>query len=225
MATLRERFETFIKTFDGFEDVDALLVRKDMPGKNRADYLLRGREIIVEQKALEADPAYRLQRFSKKLMEQGRILVYGTVPLKGFSEPIQREFFLDVTKNLDAIVAKADKQTRDTRQIFSIPDAMGVLVILNEKAKVLEPQVIHYGLANVFQKRSADGLLRYPHNDGIILIAEAHAANTPNGIRIPLLSFTSPHGRANERFLKFRDTLFEAWARFNEVPLVKPDID
>jgi hypothetical protein len=221
MRALRERFETFIETFDGFENVDMLLKGTDLPGKNRADYLLRDREIIVEQKTLEVDPAHRPTKFGAKLMEEGRILAYGTVPVRAFSESIQREFVLDLTKNLAAIVAKADKQTKDTREIFSIPDAMGVLVILNEKAKVLEPRVVHYGLASVFQKRSVDGSLRYPRNDGVILISEAHAANTPNGVRIPIVPFTSPHGKANEQFTQFCDIFFEAWARFNGVPLIK----
>jgi hypothetical protein len=154
-------------------------------------------------------------------MDQGRILTWGTVPVRAFSESIQREFVLDLTKNLAAIVAKADKQTADTRQIFSIPDAMGVLVILNEKANALAPEVVHYGLASSFQRRSRDGSLRYPHNDGVILISEAHAANTPNGIRIPIVPFTSPHGRANEQFTQFRNVLFEAWAKFNGIPLIK----
>ena len=100
---------------------------------------------------------------------------------------------------------------------------MGVLVILNEKAKVLEPRVVHYGLASTFQKRSEDGSLRYPHNDGVILISEAHAADTPNGTRIPIISFTSPHGRANEQFVQFCDVFLMAWAKFNGVPLIKLD--
>jgi hypothetical protein len=221
MTALKQRFETFIRTFEGFEDIDAVLKGQDLPGKRRADYLLRDRAIIVEQKILEKDPTDRPQRFGHKLMQQGRILVYGTVPLKGFSESVQREFVLDLAKNLDAITAKADRQTEDTRDIFSIPDALGVLVILNENAGMLDPQVIHYALANVFQKKTADGSLRYPANDGVILIPEAHAIDTPHGPRIPLMKFTSPQGRANERFLQFCDDLFETWSNFNGVPLIK----
>jgi hypothetical protein len=221
MTTLKDRFECFIKTFDGCEDVDVLLNGRDLPGKNRADYLLRSRAIIVEQKSLEVDPVKRPQNYADKLMAEGRLIAFGTVSTKLLSEGIQREFVLDLTKNLDAIVAKADKQTRDTRQIFSIPDALGVLVILNEKAGMLDPQTVYYGMANVFKKRSADGSLRYPANDGVILIPEAHAMNTPHGPRIPLMKFTSPRGRANERFVQFSDDLFEAWSRFNGVPLIK----
>jgi hypothetical protein len=118
-------------------------------------------------------------------------------------------------------VAKADRQTEDTGAIFAIPDELGVLVILNEKAGMLDPRVIHCALANVFQKKAADGSLRYPATDGVILIPEAHAIDTPQGRRIPLPRFTSPHRRANDRFLEFSDALFAAWSRFNGVPLIK----
>jgi hypothetical protein len=51
MATLKQRFEAFIQTVDGFEDIDTLVKGRDLPGKNRADYLLHGRTVIVEQKS------------------------------------------------------------------------------------------------------------------------------------------------------------------------------
>jgi hypothetical protein len=221
MTSLKERFETFIRAFDGFENIGALLKDCDPIAKNRADYLLSGRAIIVEQKSLDVDPTARPQNYANKLMAQRRLIAFGTVSTKMLSDDLRREFVLDLAKNLDAIVAKADRQTQDTRDIFAIPDALGVLVILNEKASMLDPQVIHYALANVFQKKTADGSLRYPANDGVILIPEAHAFDTPHGQRIPLLKFTSPHGRANERFLQFCDRLFDAWSRFNGVPLIK----
>jgi hypothetical protein len=219
--TLKQRFESFIKTFDGCEDIDLVLKGNDPVGKNRADYLLQGRTVIVEQKSLEIDPTSRPQNYADKLMAQGPLIAFGKVSTTMFSQDIQREIFLDLAKNLDAIVAKADKQTGDTRAIFSIPDALGVLVVLNEKARILDPRVIHYGLANVFQKKSADGSPRYPANDGVILIPEAHAVSTPHGPRIHLMRFTSPHGRANERFARFSGALFEAWSRFNGFPLIK----
>jgi len=221
MTALKDRFQSFIRTFDGCEDIDTLLKSNDPVGKNRADYLFRDRTIVVEQKSLEVDPIARPQNYAEKLMAEGRLIAWGTVSTKTFSEDIQREFVLDLTRNLDSLVAKADKQTRDTRAIFSIPDAMGVLIILNENASMLDPKVIHYGLANVFQKKSADGSLRYPANGGVILIPEAHAIDTPHGRRIHLMRFNSPHGRAKERFLQFSDALFEAWARFNGLPLIK----
>ena len=70
---LRERFEKFIRTVRDFESVDELLRDAPQPGKQRADYLLWNRTIIVEQKALVVDPVDKPQHFVRKLLEQGRI--------------------------------------------------------------------------------------------------------------------------------------------------------
>lgn len=115
MATLKQRFEAFIQTVDGFEDIDTRLKGRDLAGENRADYLLHGRTVIVEQKSLEVDPAARPQNYADKLMARGQLIAFGKVSTTMFSDDLQREFVLDLGKNLDAIVAKADKQTADTR--------------------------------------------------------------------------------------------------------------
>lgn len=73
---LRERFESFIRTFDGCEVVDELLHRQHLEGLKRADYLLQGRSIILEQKVLEGDPASKPQRFVDRLRQEGRVLFW-----------------------------------------------------------------------------------------------------------------------------------------------------
>ena len=82
--------------------------------------------------------------------------------------------FLRITKGLEASFADADKQTRDTREIFSITSAIGIVVILNLSAPTLHPDLIRYGLSQTLQKRRVDGSIRYPNNDGVIVISEAH---------------------------------------------------
>src|SRR6266446_2962992 len=132
MASLRERFESFVKTLDGFEDIDALLKNCDLPNRKRADYLFSGRNIIVEQKALEVDPIEKPQKFIDQLMAQGRFIAYGQVSTKVIfdklpdGEELQRQLVLKLSKVLDGLVSRADKQTRDTREIFSIQNAIGV---------------------------------------------------------------------------------------------------
>ena len=42
MSSLRNRFEAFVRTLDGFESIYALLKDCDPHGKRRADYLRNG---------------------------------------------------------------------------------------------------------------------------------------------------------------------------------------
>lgn len=225
MASLRESFETFIQTVDQFESIDDLLKHADPHGKQRADYLLCGRKIIIEQKVLEVDPGDKPSKFMNNIMKQRNIIAYGRISSEVIfrkmhdGDRLRRSLTLYTSKVIDDIVAKADKQTRDTREIFSIPDAVGILILLNEKAIILNQDIIRYSLSQVFQKISDDGSLRYPHNNGVILISSVHFKKTAIGMAFPCHFFTSPHQIGATLVRQFSDMLFQAWAKFNGIPL------
>jgi hypothetical protein len=159
-STLRTRFELFVKTLDGFESIDFLLKSQEQKheGKKRADYLFQGRSIIVEQKTLEVNPVDKPQKFANKLMHDLGIIQFGTTSTQRlfstqpYPNMLQRDLMLHIARTVDDDVAYADKQTRDTRQIFGIPASIGILVLLNESAEMLTPDLIHYALANSFQR-------------------------------------------------------------------------
>jgi hypothetical protein len=226
--SLRKRFESFVTTLDGFESIDALLRNRDMPGKKRADYLVERRKFIIEQKELEVDQIEKSREFLSKLMEQGQFLLLGGQVSADYifsklpdGQRLKRELVFRVTRALEGAVSHADKQTRDTRDIFAIPDAPGILIILNEMAPLLTPDVIRYALAHLFQKTTPDGRLQYSQNDGILLISEAHTLGTPGYLKaFPILPFTAPQCRAQEVVLGFFSKLMEAWAKFNGASLV-----
>ncbi len=226
-GSLRERFQDFVTTLDGFESVDALLAGNDPHGMKRADYLFDGRTIIVEQKILEADPADKPQKFVERLVQDGRVLFYGTLSTDVIfnemrdGDRLKRQMFDKLTSRLDADLSNADKQTRDTRTIFNIPDAVGVVVILNEGAKTLVPDTIRLGLARTLCKTLPDGSYRYPSNAGVILLSDLHSFNTGDGLRlIPMLQFSHPNQRRVDEFAAFAAMLTARWAAFNGVPIV-----
>jgi hypothetical protein len=229
MTNLLERFEAFIRTVRGFESIDELLKDTHLESKKRADYLLGDRQIIVEQKVLVDDPADKPQKFVDELMKKGRILAYGTVSTERIFAGMpdgneqKRRMFLGITKGLEASFADADKQTRDTREIFSIPDAIGMVVILNVGAPTLHPDLIRYGLSQVLLKRRDDGSIRYPHNDGVVMISEAHTDISQRGRGAPCFSSPTPHTKSEQLVRAFSDSLVQAWAAFNGAPLLRQD--
>jgi hypothetical protein len=229
MGNLLERFEAFVKTVRGFESIDELLKDVHLEGKKRADYLLWDRQIIVEQKVLLDDPADKPQKFVSQLMNQGRILVYGKVSTDRVfagmpdGDEQKRRMFLNITKGLEASFADADKQTRDTREILSIPDAVGMVVILNVSAPTLHPDLIRYGLSQVLLKRRDDGSIRYRHTDGVVMISEAHTDVSERGRGAPCFSSPTPQTKSERVVRDFSDSLIQAWAAFNNVPLVRRD--
>lgn len=227
--TLRTRFESFVKHLHGFEDIDALLRDSKTPeNRMRADYLLKGRQIIIEQKTLLANPVDRPQKFAHKVMRERRIIAFGTNSTRRIfanqpdSSLLQQRLMLSVAKIIDDDVAKADKQTRDTRLIFRIPDAIGIIVLLNESAGMLAPDLIHYALCNVFQKTAEEGGLRYKQNDGVILISEAQTLSVPGFLRAyPICTFTSPQTNNASQVIAFSEMLMDRWAAFNNALLIK----
>lgn len=225
-ATLRERFEAFVQTLEGFEDIDLLLQNQNLPGKKRADYFFQGRKIIVEQKSLEADPADKPQKFVEQLVQRGQLLFYGTLSTEAIfsrmrnGDELRRQLTLKIAKIIDDNVRNADKQTRDTREIFTVPDAGGVLVLLNETATTLFPDVVTYALNNSFTKKNGNDY-RYPHNDAVFLISEAHPVDVPGFQKtFPIHSFLSPGKRNQETVIPFMEMLKVRWAQFNGAMLV-----
>ena len=89
-AGLTKRFEKFITTQNGFESIDALLNTVKSEAK-RADYFLKDRAIIIEQKALEMDPGYKVQNFADELLAQGNVAVYGKRPIQDVRQTSERQ--------------------------------------------------------------------------------------------------------------------------------------
>jgi hypothetical protein len=228
---LLDRFETFIRTMRGFENIDDLLGGANHDSKKRADYLLWNRHVIVEQKVLVTDPLNKPQKFVDGLMEEGRIILYGRMSTDAIfdgladGQELKREMYLRITKSLEDSVAYADKQTRDTRKQFGIPEATGVLVILNESAPTLHRDLVLYGLRHVFQKKREDDSLRYRNNDGVVLISGVHPMRGLMGSGMSCFSAVSPHPKSAAVFSEFSGELLDKWAAFNGVPRVRYTID
>jgi hypothetical protein len=229
MADLLKRFETFIKTVHGFESIDELLKGVHVEGRKRADYLLWDRQFIVEQKILIADPSYKPQKFVDDLIKKRGILFYGTLSTDHIFASLpdgdqqKKRMLLSITKGLEASVADADKQTRDTREMFSIPDAIGIVVILNLSAPTLRPDLVRYGLSQALEKRRNDDSIRYPNNDGVIMISEVHTDIGQNGRGAPCFAFWTPHTKSAAAAGAFSDDLIFAWSAFNGLPVKRQD--
>jgi hypothetical protein len=132
---------------------------------------------------------------------------------------LKKEMFDYLTKAVAANIEKADKQTRDTRKVFSIPGAMGVVVLLNQAAQTLIPDTIWYAIEMVYLKRTKDGARRYTSNTGFILLGELHSVNAAGVWLNPMPTFVDSESPHAGRFTAFEDDLLQRWAVFNGVPL------
>ena len=227
-SDLKVRFEEFVQTLEGFEEIDCLLKDCDPHGKRRADYLFSTRTIIVEQKVLETDPSEKTQDYLDRLRAENRIIGWGTAAMDRDDfyklpdgEKLYRNLLHKTTSRIEKIASDADKQTRDTREIFGVPDAAGVLIILNEAAQMLIPGLLEYRIQDLFKIDSRDGSVRYPHNDMIMVISELHPVHVGLTRYLPTKRYLNSTARQRERAITFTDTLTAAWAAFNGVPEIR----
>jgi len=223
MPNLKERFERFMSILPGVEHVDALMEQCNLPGRQRADYLAFNRSVIIEQKSLDVDPDYKVPEFFEKHTNVNSI---GDADLTSLSHILRQlpdgtklgiGLYRSLTKGLDDILSKADKQTRDTRKTFLIPQAIGVVVILNDNAQTLDPDVLAIKAFEMLRKRSETQEIRYRENHVVILICEAHRirSNEPVDL-IPTATIFSEAGGQSLLATDFAESLLRCWAEFNK---------
>ncbi len=220
--TLKERFAQFMLSTPGVESIDEILRSYTVPGKQRADYLACDRNVVVEVKSIEKNPDYKIQRFLDDLASSNRLpggdhttlgALLSGVPDGAalFSEIRER-----TTKVLDYIVGKADDQTGGTKDIFNLPNALGVVVVLNEDATLLFPDISTIKLFEMLRKKRPDGSIRYVHNQVIILISEAHVIDGGEGATIfPMSTLYSDEGNNIPFATTFAEGFNRLWAAYN----------
>lgn len=205
-----------------------MLKGRDPLGKRRADYLFSNRSIIVEQKVLETDPIEKQRRSLDRLRSENRIIGWGTFALNKDAfyklqdgEKLFKALLDKTTSGIEGIASLADKQTRDTREIFGIPDAAGILIILNEGAQSLIPELLEYRIQDLFKIDNRDGSVRYPHNDMIMVISELHPVRIGPTTYLPTKRYINSTARQRERAIAFSDKLTASWAAFNGMPSIR----
>jgi len=223
MQTLKERFEEFILSIKGVESVDRLMTQCNLPGRKSADYLALNRRVIIEQKSLDIDPDHKVPEFFEKHTNIGDPVDGDLTSLSHLLRRLPEgtqlgiDLYRSLTKGLDDILSHADKQTRDTRKTFFIPEAIGVVVILNDSAPTLEPDVVTIKAAEMLRKKlTPTNELRYPENHAVILISEAHRIPSDKAEElIPTSTAFSDLGGQMTFATSFTEVLLRRWAEFN----------
>jgi hypothetical protein len=225
-VSLKDRFERFMSSADFAENIDALTVNGNIPGRRKADYLALRRSVIIEQKSIDRDVDAKVSAFLGELIRQHGPLAAGDVTLAGIIDAVaklpppnlfKRRLRAILTQRIDDYLAEADKQTRDTRLTFSIPTALGVVVILNEHAQLIEPDYFVDKAWDMLRKEASPGQLRYPENQIALLISEAHRIPMADGTEmIPIETIFSEAGLANPAAVSFAEQLRLRWAEFNQ---------
>lgn len=227
--TLEKRFFRFLDTLPGAENIDQLAIPAGHKDTQKGDFFLGGRRAIVEVKTLQADPEGKVEQTIEPLRSRSEMPVfYGQVEvsnvLKYFpeKEAIERKIYERVSRSIEQAVRSADKQILATKTAFGVPDAMGLLVFLNELVELLTPELIARKTGEMLVKRSADGALRYPNIAGAIIITECHVAQEIKFTNaLPFVLLEGPAAGVFPEYQLITESLMHGWSVFNGVPLIR----
>lgn len=217
-VSLENRFQQFVTTLPGYENIDEI-ISSDSASKKHADYLFAGHAIIVEQKTLKIDPKDKAQRFVERLVRERGIVLFGTHSIQRVLQGLPdgnfqyRRFIHKLTAQIEEAVSKADKQIRATREIVDNPNAAGILVLLNEGANSLIPELIRYRLFDLF-KRHRDGSARFSAIDVVVVINECHPTIIGDGKFHRVEGYNNPVATNLAAAVAFTDELKAKWAVF-----------
>jgi hypothetical protein len=218
---LIERFKRLMLQHLRAESIDALITpENDVEGLQRADYLLAGRSVIVEQKALETDPNEKIEAEVDRLSSRDDWpLFFGKVELSTITrqlpdgDEIMMRVFTKISRSVENAFKSADKQIRDTRQLLKMPPSTpGMLVLLNERIETIGPDVIKHRIGQLLHARNQDGSRRYPNVGLVMLFTEAHVLldEDKKGGRAPVMTFEGPS--ATPKLMETAHNIVRAWA-------------
>ena len=226
LLSLKERFARFMSLGGFAESIDSLTIADHTRGHKKADYLACSRSVIIEEKSIDRDVDAKVYAFLRDLTRHHGPLDCEYVTLAGIIDavaklprgnPFKPRLRAILTQRIDDYIAEADKQTRDTRMTFSIPAAVGVVVVLNENAPLIEPDYFVDKAWDMLRKEAEPGRLRYPQNQVAILISEAHRIPSQDGSEmIPVETIFSDAGLANSAAVSFAEEIRQRWAEFNQ---------
>jgi hypothetical protein len=147
-------FGDFVKSFGGSPISE--IVGASLPFAN-ADYLFRNELVVAELKCMEkdvlADQRYQadISDAAERWIRDGKIPPFaGTVKIQTANLPAdcQREFFQILRKPLHGAIEKANRQIRETKSHQNLPDAKGLLLLVNDGCWSIESDAMLYLMDN-----------------------------------------------------------------------------
>jgi hypothetical protein len=229
---LYPHFMKFIRTVPGAEIIDDLPLTPEQQKTKKADVFFDQRTIVAEVKLLATDTAPKVDPILAPYRDTEHWPVfYGQWPISKIlahlpdSKKLHRKIYDAVTTSIAKLVGDANRQIRQTKESFGLPNARGVLVVLNDTIDILKPDVIAYKISETLNKRTPTGAVRFPEILHTWVLSETHAAPiTPqlNGLLSVVLDHPLVHDDGSVE--KFVSSLHPRWAAYNRIPFFRGEV-
>jgi hypothetical protein len=219
---LEARFGHFVESLPNAEVIDRLELPSDPTRRRKADYLLGGRSVIVELKTLSDDVSHKVEAMANRHRERDDWpLFYGTADVRKVlahltgGEAIYGKLVNALGRSVEDAVRSAEEQITHTKGVLGIPDAAGMLVILNEAVGILDPYVVGHRVAQLL-RRPRTGNSESEKLNFVWLLFESHAMGKVAGIpAAPSLLIRGDGASSFPWFDAFHKDVVRRWAEWN----------
>lgn len=221
---LNDSFQAFLRSLENSEEIDRISLGREKMELQKADFLLADRSVICEIKRILEEPSGRINGFVQELSERndwpiifGAPRSFDRVTRNLHDKDILRQKFNErFSRSIEKSIQDANGQIRDTRRIFGLPDAKGILVLLNEDVHMLTPNVIAGRVISCLQKLDADRISpRFGYISQVVVIDKAHLQyEGENTFAFPIFGVENP--LSPDRHSKdIADSLMREWPAFD----------
>lgn len=218
-------FDRFLQILPLVENIDELAKEIDHKGIQIADYMFLERKIVCEIKTLNKDTKEKIEKIVDDLRDRDEFpIFYGEWEvdkiLKNLSdgEQIQQKMAESATSPIEGTIKDANRQIRDTKRLFEIPNAKGIVIIINESVEILDAEFSKWRISRCLTKKTSSGTSRFESIDTVWFLDEAHQLLVRPGLRGPIsLQIIGP---SNDVFVSnYIDYLMTQWATYVGIPI------
>lgn len=173
---------TFLEADASTESLDGTAFAQVNGSDTKADYLLGNRGLVAELKTLNGDPHDRMElRLKERFAKPDAPIVFGTL---GVSKVVEGLYDRDALSKTLVDVAgrairrhmqKANGQIAAIKTRLDLPNAGGLLILMNDAEPMIDASAIVYAIKSAFD--TVEG--GYPHITNVWASVESHRVRMP----------------------------------------------
>lgn len=194
---LERRLKEFLGSSPMTESLDGPAFAETFGSAEKADYLLGNRALIAELKTLNGDPKERIERQLKERLARpnapiafGQVGINQLVDVMDDSQAIYKAMVDLSSRAVRRHLQKANEQIGSTRARLDLPNAAGLMILINESEAMIDAACIGYAIRACIDAVEG-GYSEITYVWGII---ESHRIRLPDGSEgYPMLMVTRGH--------------------------------
>lgn len=228
-GSLNDRFKAFLAQLPSAESIDEIRLPPGFSEEKRADFFVEDRKVVVELKSLESDPEQKIHEEIAKHRHRDEFpLFYGEMEVNKVlkhlpdGQAIMQKMFEKISRSIEQSFRSADRQIKSTKSIFDLPDALGLLILLNEDLSVLSPEIVSQKVSLLLTRKEQNGSFHYKDVASVLVVFENYILKDQRGNKLqPSIGVDGPSAEGKVEFAAILDDIQHAWATYNKIPLLK----